>query len=111
MLDWNKVDRAGGELWVDKWKPKNESELVGNPQGQKVIAQFLDDWESVHLHGNAPRPAPGAGSQKKDMTKKAILICGPPGIGKTTAAHIISKCALLIDMAIMSIGVVNMASY
>eukprot|EP00892_Ulva_mutabilis_P010717 jgi/Ulvmu1/8017/UM004_0254.1 len=88
---------AGGELWVDKWKPKNENELVGNPQGQKLIAQFLTDWENVHLHGQAPRPAPGAGSQKKDMSKKAILICGPPGIGKTTAAHIISqKCGFEI---------------
>lgn len=77
---------------MDKWKPKNDSELVGNPQGQKIIAQFLDDWESVHLHGKAPRQAPGAGAQRKDMSKKAILICGPPGIGKTTAAHIISQC-------------------
>ena len=34
-----------------------------------------------------------AGSGKaKDMSKKAVLLSGPPGIGKTSAAHIISRC-------------------
>ena len=56
---------------------------------------WLQDWDRVHIHGETARAAPGAGNQRKDMSKKALLVSGPPGIGKTTSSHIISKCAAL----------------
>lgn len=37
-----------------------------------------------------PPPA-GGGAKAKDLNKKAVLISGPPGIGKTTAAHIVAR--------------------
>ncbi len=40
----------------------------------------------------APVCAVGAAG-KKDFSKKAVLITGPPGIGKTSAAHIVARCA------------------
>jgi ATP-dependent Lon protease len=39
----------------------------------------------------AEQPSGGGGGRPKDMTKKAVLLSGPPGIGKTSAAHIIAK--------------------
>lgn len=49
--------------------------------------------QRVHLHGGAPAEAKGKGSstKPKDMTKKAVLLSGPPGIGKTSAAHIVCR--------------------
>jgi hypothetical protein len=38
-----------------------------------------------------PEQPPGAGKNPKDMSKKAVLLSGPPGIGKTSAAHIVAK--------------------
>jgi Holliday junction resolvasome RuvABC ATP-dependent DNA helicase subunit len=32
-----------------------------------------------------------AQAKPKDMTKKAVLLSGPPGIGKTSSAHIVAK--------------------
>lgn len=52
--------------------------------------------EKVHLRHQEPAQVKGRGGGKaKDMSKKAILLSGPPGIGKTSSAMIISRSALL----------------
>jgi len=54
----------------------------------------LCDRERIHLKHEQPGEAKGRGGGKpKDMSKKAILLSGPPGIGKTSSASIISRCA------------------
>lgn len=84
-----------GQLWVEKWRPKNSSELVGNNQTVATLRQFLRDWERVHLHGGEPNQPPGSSARSKDRTsemkKKAVLLSGSPGIGKTSAATIIAR--------------------
>lgn len=34
---------------------------------------------------------PKSGGKPKDMSKKAVLLSGPPGIGKTSSALIVSR--------------------
>eukprot|EP00879_Flechtneria_rotunda_P033739 GHRR01037467.1.p1 GENE.GHRR01037467.1~~GHRR01037467.1.p1 ORF type:complete len:104 (-),score=32.00 GHRR01037467.1:468-779(-) len=83
---------TGDTLWVDKYKPQSCSELVGNNTLVAILKQWLFQWEAVHLHGATAEQARGGGQGKpKDMTKKAVLLSGPPGIGKTSSAHIIAK--------------------
>ncbi|EFJ40860.1 DNA replication factor C complex subunit 1 [Volvox carteri f. nagariensis] len=79
------------QLWVDKYKPRNSSELVGNNTLVANLKQWLESWEQVHLRGAAAPTAKGGGSKPKDLSKKAALLSGPPGIGKTSAAHIIAR--------------------
>jgi hypothetical protein len=68
-------------------------ELVGNPGLVSTIKQWLFQWDAVHLHGASPEQPKGAGQGKpKDMGKKAVMLSGPPGIGKTSSAHIIARC-------------------
>lgn len=35
---------AGGQLWVEKHKPTNSSELVGNGTLVSTLRTFLTDW-------------------------------------------------------------------
>ena len=81
-----------GQLWVEKWKPKNSNELVGNQSTVAALRIWLRDWERVHLKGEEPTLPPNSKKEKMaDFKKKAVLIAGSPGIGKTSAALIISR--------------------
>lgn len=46
--------------------------------------------EGVHLRHEQAAEVKGRG-KPKDLSKKAILLSGPPGIGKTSSASIISR--------------------
>lgn len=57
-------------LWVDKHAPKEANELVGNYSNVVKLRNWLKMW----------------GKQKK-----AALVSGPPGIGKTSAVNVIVR--------------------
>lgn len=77
------------QLWVDKWKPTNSSELVGNIQLVNLLKSWLSQWDSIHLHGQQASKLIQRG--KHVDHKKAVLLSGSPGIGKTSAALIIAR--------------------
>ncbi|KAJ2808843.1 DNA replication factor C complex subunit Rfc1 [Coemansia guatemalensis] len=67
---------AASELWTEKYKPTKLKELCGQKENAKRILEWLSWWAS----GTVPE-------------KRAVLISGPPGIGKTTTAHLVAKLA------------------
>jgi replication factor C subunit 1 len=82
---------SNADLWVNKWKPKASSDLVGNTVLINTVRAFLTMWEDVHIRGMAPGQVPGGGSKNRDMTLKSVLLSGSPGIGKTSCATIIAR--------------------
>lgn len=60
------------ELWTDKYKPNTLSEMIGNDAKLKSIHNWFKTF-------NNPK------------SKKILLLSGPPGIGKTTAANLALK--------------------
>jgi len=57
--------------WTEKYRPKKLREVVGN---EEAIEEFKKWAEGVH----------------KAKSKKAVILHGPPGCGKTSAAHALS---------------------
>ena len=47
----------------------------------------------MHLKGQSAPEAKGQSKNKKDLGRKAVLISGPPGIGKTSSALIVCRQA------------------
>jgi len=55
------------EIWVEKYRPKRVAEVVGNQQSVKAFVEWMKKWEL----GKPPE-------------KKAVLLYGPAGVGKTS---------------------------
>ena len=59
-------------LWTTKYKPTNLKEIVGNKVNVKRAKLWIQNYK-----------------KSKENTKRALLISGAPGIGKTTLAHLL----------------------
>jgi replication factor C subunit 1 len=61
-------------LWVDKYKPAVVADIVGNRAAVAQLTAWLRNWSA------------GAAGQKR-----ALLLSGPPGVGKSTAAELAAR--------------------
>jgi len=61
------------EDWTELYRPENLSEVLGNPKAVKDLREWAISWE--------------AGSP----TEKAVVLIGPPGIGKTSTALALAR--------------------
>ncbi|RUP45375.1 hypothetical protein BC936DRAFT_148256 [Jimgerdemannia flammicorona] len=73
------------QLWTDKYKPQKMTDICGNRSLVQKIGNWLSNWDS-NLTEGFKRSGPD-----ETGIYRAILISGPPGIGKTTAAHLCAR--------------------
>jgi replication factor C subunit 1 len=69
----------GSQLWVDKYKPKHSSEILGNQEAVRKLTVWLSTWEDVFNSSNNKVKSFSA----PNGPWKAALLSGPPGIGST----------------------------
>ncbi|GAA5897705.1 replication factor C subunit 1 [Sporobolomyces salmoneus] len=73
------------QLWTTKYAPRKLAEICGNKGAVEKLGKWLEIWpKSVAC--NFKKPGPDAMG-----TFRCVMISGPPGIGKTTAAHLVAK--------------------
>ena len=72
-------------LWTVRYAPQNTKDLVGNGSAIAKLREWLQDWPKS-LASGFKKP----GKHAMNIFR-AVLISGPPGIGKTSAAHIVAK--------------------
>ncbi|PQQ01921.1 replication factor C subunit 1 isoform X3 [Prunus yedoensis var. nudiflora] len=74
--------------WTEKYRPKVPNDIIGNQSLVKQLHDWLAHWHEQFLD---------TGNKKKGKNptnsgaKKAVLLSGTPGIGKTTSAKLVSQ--------------------
>lgn len=97
------------ELWVDKYRPRSYLELLSDETVNRQFLYWLKLWDKVVFNRNITKPKRKQtfmfgkkNDEEKDIEevdskgypiKKVALLTGPPGLGKTTLAHIAAKHA------------------
>ncbi|KAG2812258.1 hypothetical protein PC129_g1862 [Phytophthora cactorum] len=77
------------ELWTDKYKPQTLNHMIGNIELGRKLKTWLVDWEAMHVKGTKKIPFTTKLSENRGA--KTVLLSGPPGIGKTTIANLVSR--------------------
>lgn len=75
------------QLWTVRYAPKSLKEVCGNKGQIEKLQQWLGDWSSS-LKSGFKKPG-----KNGTNVYRAMMITGPPGIGKTTSAHLCAQLA------------------
>lgn len=78
-------DDPKSKLWTDKYAPTQLDQLCGNKGAVEKIRHWLSNWKRNLAHNFSASAADPSASYR------AIILSGPPGIGKTTAAHLVAN--------------------
>ncbi|ONK68849.1 uncharacterized protein A4U43_C05F16650 [Asparagus officinalis] len=82
------IGEGSSLTWTEKYRPKVPNDLIGNPSIVKQLHDWLAHWHEHFLHNGQK----GKGKRQNDSgLKKAVLLSGTPGIGKSTSAKLISQ--------------------
>jgi len=73
------------QLWTVRYAPKTLKEICGNKSQVEKLQQWLEDW-SGSLKSGFKKPG-----KNGTNVYRAMMITGPPGIGKTTSAHLCAQ--------------------
>ncbi|KAK6343454.1 hypothetical protein TWF730_011043 [Orbilia blumenaviensis] len=80
-------------LWTEKYRAKRFTDLLGDERTHRHILRWLKGWDPIVFGAAAGKKNDNSMLSDEQKSRRILLVTGPPGLGKTTMAHVLARQA------------------